>query len=55
MKEVFRRNKLILEDKLATNQQQLALFLIYSNKEEMDYEVLLRKMESLLQKLKNEL
>lgn len=55
MKEVFRRNKLILEDKLATNQQQLALFLIYTSKEEMDYEVLLRKMESLLLKLKNEL
>ena len=55
MKEVFRRNKLILEEKLATNQQQLALFLIYTNKEEMEYEVLLRKMESLLLKLKNEL
>lgn len=55
MKEVFRRNKLILEDKLVTNQQQLALFLIYTGKEEMKYDVLLRKMESLLLKLKNEL
>lgn len=55
MKEVFRRNKLILEEQLATNQQQLALFLVYTSKEEMEYEVLLRKMENLLLKLKNEL
>lgn len=55
MKEVFRRNKLILEDKLVTNHRQLALFLVYTGKEEMEYEVLLRKMEALLLKLKNEL
>lgn len=55
MKEVIRKNKLILESKLATNQQQLALFLVYTNKEEMPYELLLRKMESLLMKLVNEL
>lgn len=55
MKEVFRKNKLILEDKLETNAQKLALFLVYTNKEEMEYDVLLRKMESLLHKLNNEL
>lgn len=55
MKEVIRKNKLILEEKLTTNQQQLALFLVYTNKEEMPYELLLRKMESLLLKLVNEL
>jgi len=55
MKEVFRKNKLILENKLATKEQQLALFLIYTGKEEMEFPVLLRKMESLLEKLNNEL
>jgi hypothetical protein len=55
MKEVFRKNKLILEEKLTTNQQQMALFLVYTNKEEMDYSLLLRKMESLLLKFTNEL
>lgn len=55
MKEVFRKNKLILEEKLTTNQLQMALFLIYTHKEEMDYSLLLRKMESLILKLTNEI
>ena len=55
MKEVFRKNKLILEEKLTTNQQQMALFLVYTNKEEMEYTLLLRKMESLLLKFMNEI
>jgi ribonuclease P protein component len=54
-REVFRKNKLLLESKLETKEQQLALFLIYTSNEEMEYTVLLRKMESLLQKLNNEL
>jgi ribonuclease P protein component len=55
MKEVFRKNKLILENALATKDTQLALFLIYTNQEELKYEVLLRKMEQLLQKVTNEI
>lgn len=55
MKEVIRKNKLILEDYLLANQQQLALFLVYTHKEEMKYEVLLHKMESLLLKTLNEI
>ena len=55
MREAIRKNKLILEEKLTTNQQQMALFLVYTNKEEMDYSLLLRKMESLLLKFTNEL
>lgn len=55
MKEVFRKNKLILESHLTTNNQQLALFLVYTSKEELSYELLLGKMEKLLSKLTNEL
>ena len=55
MKEVFRKNKLILESHLTTNNPQLALFLVYTSKEELSYELLLGKMEKLLSKLTNEL
>ena len=55
MKEVFRKNKLILESHLTTNNQQLALFLVYTSKEELSYALLLDKMERLLSKLTNEL
>jgi ribonuclease P protein component len=55
MKEVFRKNKLILEAHLTTNQQQLALFLVYTNKEELKYDLLFHKMENLIRKLINEL
>lgn len=54
-REVFRKNKLILEDHLATKELQLALFVVYTHKEEMKYEVLMKKMASLLHKLVNEL
>ena len=55
MKEVFRKNKLILESHLTTNNQQLALFLVYTSKEELSYDLLFAKMEKLLSKLTNEL
>lgn len=55
MREVFRKNKLLLEKELTTKQQQFALFLIYTNKEEMEYEVLNRKMEAILQKFIHEI
>jgi ribonuclease P protein component len=50
-KETVRKNKLILEDFLTENQSQVALFLVYTNKEELPYEVLLKKTEQLFQKL----
>ena len=55
MREVFRKNKLILESHLTTNNQQLALFLVYTSKEELSYALLMEKMERLLSKLTNEL
>lgn len=55
MREVFRKNKLILESYLTTNNQQIALFLVYTSKEELPYELLLGKMERLLTKLTSEL
>ncbi|MBP6459536.1 MAG: ribonuclease P protein component [Crocinitomicaceae bacterium] len=50
-RETVRKNKLIIEDFLTENQSQVALFLVYTNKEELPYEVLLKKTEQLFQKL----
>ncbi len=50
-RETIRKNKYILEDYLSENKKQLALFFVYTNKEEMDYEVLLKKTETLFKKL----
>ncbi|MFN5416539.1 MAG: ribonuclease P protein component [Flavobacteriia bacterium] len=55
MKEVIRKKKLILENYLEENKKQLAIFLIYTVKEELKYQVLENKMEQLLNKLVNEL
>ena len=51
MRETVRKNKLILESFLKQSQVQVALFLVYTNKEELPYDVLLRKTEQLFQKL----
>lgn len=51
MRETVRKNKLILESFLKEKNIQVALFLVYTNKEEMPYEVLLKKTEQLFQKL----
>lgn len=51
MKEVLRKQKSTLENELLTQNKQLALFLIYTSKEELEYQVLGVKMEHLLQKL----
>ena len=50
-RETVRKNKLILEDFLIERKIQVALFLVYTNKEEMAYEVLFKKTEQLFQKL----
>jgi ribonuclease P protein component len=55
LKEVFRKNKLILEKELATKDYQLALFLLYNDKIELEYVQLLEKMNLLLNKLIKEL
>lgn len=55
MKETFRRKKLILEEALLEGNKRIALFVIYTAKEELEYEVLLRKTEVLLGKLAQEI
>jgi len=51
MRETVRKNKLILETFLSNREKQLALFLVYTNKEEMPYDVLLKKTEQLFTQL----
>ena len=51
MRETVRKNKLILESFLKEKNIQVALFLVYTNKEEMPYDLLLKKTEQLFQKL----
>lgn len=51
MRETVRKNKLILESFLKEKNIQIALFLVYTNKEEMPYDLLLKKTEQLFQKL----
>ena len=54
-RETVRKNKYILEEYLVPNNKQLALLLVYTNKEEMEYEVLFKKTEQLFKKLITEL
>lgn len=51
MREVMRKNKTELEALLLQQNQQMALFLIYTQKEELSYQVLDEKMRLLLNKL----
>ena len=53
MRETIRKNKLILETFITTNNKQLALFMVYTAKEEMPYDLLLRKTEQLFIQLVN--
>ncbi len=51
MREVVRKNKHSLEAQLQQNNQQLALFLIYTNTEIMSYEEMNRKIVLLFERL----
>lgn len=55
MKETIRKKKGILEEYLAERGGQLALFLVYTSKDELEYRLLEQKMEQLLNKLVTEL
>lgn len=55
MRELMRKNKHELETVLAASGQQLALFLLRTSSEDLPFEILQRKFESLLQKLLQEL
>lgn len=51
MRETVRKNKHGLEEYLKTNNEQLALFLIYTNTEIMTYEEMNRKIVLLFERL----
>lgn len=53
LREAIRKNKLILEDSLQSKQKQLALFLIYTNREAMEYTSIEAKVKKLFQALVN--
>lgn len=54
MKESIRLNKNILEQEIQAG-RQLALFLIYTSKEELSFEIINQKMIKLLNKISNQL
>ena len=54
MKESLRLNKNIIENEIQPG-QQLALFLIYTPKEELSFDLINRKMNKLLNKITNQL
>ena len=55
LREAFRKKKLILEEALLQHNKQLALFVIYTAKEELPLQVLLAKTAALLEKITQEL
>lgn len=55
IREVFRKNKLILEDFLATSEQQVALFVTITQVDQTSYAFLEQKMKAGLHKLVEEL
>lgn len=55
LREAIRQNKLILETFLKENKKQVALFMIYTAREELPFELLQKKMKQLLNQIINEL
>ena len=55
MREAIRKNKLILEPFLIENNQQVALFMIYTAREEISYDVLFKKTTILFTQLIKEI
>ncbi len=55
MREAIRKNKLILEPFLLESNKQVALFMIYTAREEIPYEVLFKKTTLLFTQLIKEL
>ena len=51
LKEAFRLNKGILEEKLIEQKQQIALFLVYTERTQLGYKVLESKMKKLIQQI----
>lgn len=55
LRESIRQNKLILESFLTENNKQLALFMIYIAKEELPFDVLQKKMKTILNQIIKEI
>ncbi len=55
MREAIRKKKVSLENELEKHQKQVALFLIYTSKEELKYELIEQKIEQLFNKLIKEI
>lgn len=55
LRETIRKNKLILESELIQDNLQVALFMIYTAREEMDYEILHKKTIQLFKNLTNDI
>ena len=47
IREAIRKNKLILEEPLLNNNQELALFLIYKHNKELDFESINQRTQSI--------
>lgn len=55
LRESIRQNKLILETFLKENNKQVALFMIYTAREEVQFEILQKKMKQILNQLIKEI
>jgi ribonuclease P protein component len=55
MREAIRKNKLILEPFLLENKKQVALFMIYTAREEIPYDILFKKTTVLFTQLIKEI
>lgn len=55
MKEAIRKNKLILEPFLEENEKQVALFMIYTAREELPIEFLQKKTKQLFKQFIDEI
>lgn len=55
MREAFRKKKVILEEALGRDRKQLALFVIYTAKEELPLQKLMARTEQLLTRITQEL
>lgn len=55
MKEIIRKNKSELETLLNDQKQQFGLFLIFTGREELEFNLMTKKILQLLEKLTNEL
>lgn len=55
LRETIRKNKLILETHLIPNDSQMALFMIYTAREELEYEFLHKKTGQLFKQLTDDI